>query len=117
MYWMFTGAGVFIFGAAGVLCLLRIEGVPKVIGGLGYPPYFTTFLGITDFLGVAAVLLPVPRMVREWAYAGFTFNLVAAIYSLLSNGHPVVHITDPSIALVAVQASYLYWRQRIRVAQ
>lgn len=96
----------------GVLCLFRMDGVPKVIGGLGYPRYVMTFLGFTDLLGVAAIVLPVPKMLREWAYAGFTFNILAAIFSLIASGHPVVHIADPLIALIALQGSYFCWRKR-----
>ena len=112
LYWVFTAVAVLIFGTAGVVCLFRIDGVPKVIGGLGYPAYFTTFLGLTNLLGVSVVLLPVPKTLREWAYAGLTFDILAAIFSLLSSGHPVVHITDPVIALIALQGSYLCWRKR-----
>lgn len=112
LYWMFTGIAVLILGIAGVVSLFHMDGVPKVIGGLGYPAYVTTFLGITDLMGVLAVVLPVPKTLREWAYAGFTFNILAAIFSLLASGHRVVHIADPVIALIAVPGSYLCWRKR-----
>jgi len=111
LYWIFTVMVVLILGTAGIACLFRIDGAPKVIGGLGYPEYFMTFLGFTNLLGVAALLLPVPKRLREWAYAGLTFNLAAAIFSLLSSGHPAVHIIDPTITLIALQGSYLCWRR------
>lgn len=112
LYWCFTSVTVFILGVGGVLCLFRMDGVPRVIAGLGYPAYVMTFLGLTDLMGVAALLLPVPTTLREWAYVGFTFNILAAIFSLLASGYPVVHIADPVIALIAVQGSYFCWRKR-----
>lgn len=113
LYWVFTSLVIVIMGVAGVVCIFRMDGVPKVIMGLGYPAYFMTFLGVTDLVGLAVILLPVPRMLREWAYAGFTFNILAAIFSLLSSGHPLVHITDPVIALVAVLGSYFCGNARL----
>jgi len=38
---------------------------------LGYPDYFLTMLGVAKLLSVVALLAPVPRWLREWAYAGF----------------------------------------------
>jgi heme/copper-type cytochrome/quinol oxidase subunit 2 len=67
LYWVITSLIVFILGIAGVVCLFRMDGVPKVIGGLGYPTYVLTFLGLTDLMGVAAIVLPVPRTLCEWA--------------------------------------------------
>lgn len=98
LYWVFTVVAVLILGTAGVISLFRIDGVPKVIGGAWISGLLMTFLGLTNLLAVAAVILPVPNTIRECAYAGFTFDLVAAI-SLLSSGHPVIHITDPMITL------------------
>src|SRR3546814_15592690 len=46
---------------------------------LGYPDYFAYTLIICKALGVLAISFPgVPAKLREWAYAGLTFNLIFA---------------------------------------
>src|SRR5690242_16962091 len=60
---------VYLVGPQSVLTILHDQ--------LGYPLYFRFLLGIAKLSGVAALLLPLPRRLRtlrEWAYAGFTFD-------------------------------------------
>ena len=54
---------------------------------LGFSNYaFRVELSIAKVLGVAALLLPVPARVKEWAYAGFTINLISALVAHISTG-------------------------------
>lgn len=53
---------------------------------MGYPLYFLRLLGISKLLGIVALLVPGFPRIREWAYAGFTITLVAAIYSHIAIG-------------------------------
>ena len=49
---------------------------------LGYPEYFGNALVIFKILGVLAlVILPVPKRIKEWAYAGFAFDFIFASIS------------------------------------
>jgi hypothetical protein len=68
--------------------VLRIPGAVAVFRHLGYPPYLLLFLGTAKILGVAAVLSPGPARLKEWAFAGLTFDLTGALYSHLSVGDP-----------------------------
>ena len=54
----------------------------EILRHLGYPDYLTPFLGYAKVLGAIALLVPgnFPR-IKEWAYAGFFFDLVGATYS------------------------------------
>ena len=76
-----------------LLALLMLSSaIPSIINGpdsikimtthLGYPLYFTPFLGVAKLLGVIALFVPGFPKIREWAYAGFTFDLIGALYSL-----------------------------------
>ncbi|GAB2833277.1 hypothetical protein GCM10027043_39070 [Ferruginibacter profundus] len=51
---------------------------------LGYPNYFTVFIGVAKTLGVIAIVIPGYPRIKEWAYAGLFFDLIGAIYSMLS---------------------------------
>lgn len=114
LYWLLTVLVAVIMGFAGVILLFRLDGSLKVLRHLGYPVYFSTLIGITRLAGSAAILLPVPKGLREWAYAGLTFDIMATIFSILSSGLPVVSIVQPVIILIALEVSYFCWRRRLR---
>ncbi len=82
-YWVCT---IIIFLMEGVMPALtsQTEMAKQGISHLGYPAYFGNILVIFKVLGTLALLLPiVPAKIKEWAYAGFTFNF---IFAFLSHG-------------------------------
>ena len=80
---------------------------------LGYPDYFSQFIGVMKVLGVIAILIPGFRYLKEWAYAGLFFDLVGAVYSLVAvDGFQAsVLIMLPPIIFLFV--SYIYFHKRI----
>lgn len=56
---------------------------------LGYPKYFVSFIGVAKVLGVLGILVPGFRRLKEWAYAGLTFDLIGATYSFIALGYPI----------------------------
>lgn len=49
---------------------------------LGYPLYFGNALVIFKVVGVILLLIPsLPKRLKEWAYAGFTFDFIFAAIS------------------------------------
>ena len=113
LYWVLTAFVALLMGFAGVLGLFHLDGALKAIHEhLGYPIYFVTILGLARLLGAASVLLPVPKGLREWAYAGFSFDLTLTILSILLSGIQALAIIQPLIVLMAVLGSYFCWRKR-----
>ena len=53
---------------------------------LGLPAYLIPFLGWAKVLGVVAILVPGYPRLKEWAYAGLTFDLLGAAYCIYSIG-------------------------------
>jgi hypothetical protein len=93
--------------------ILRVAGALTIFAHLGYPPYLLPFLGTAKILGVAAVLAPgIPR-VKEWAFAGLTFDVTGALYSHLSVGDPPSAWMPAVIALVLVSCAYAAHRTRL----
>jgi uncharacterized membrane protein YphA (DoxX/SURF4 family) len=76
------------------------------VTALGYPAYLQHFLGVAKLLGGAVVLLPgLPRL-KEWAYAGLTFDLVGATYSHVANQDPAAELLLPVALLALLAVSY-----------
>jgi hypothetical protein len=80
---------------------------------LGYPPYFALPLGTAQLPGVVAILAPMHRTLREWAYAGLTFDVLRG--RRVPVGHRISpgHLSIPFVALAMVLLSYWGWRRRL----
>jgi hypothetical protein len=116
VYWVTTALVALMMLQGGISEILRTEGSVQVMRALGYPDYLNTILGIAKLLGVAALLLPVPRTLREWAYAGFTFDVGGAIASFVAIGAVNVTLLIPIFSLALVLTSYWSWRRREAMA-
>jgi len=106
-YWLTTVLGPTSFVIGGVL---SIRQTPEVVGGvqhLGYPLYFATLLGVWKLLGAIAITAPGLPRVKEWAYAGFCFDLTAAAISHTAVGDSTGEIVAPLLFLALVAASYV----------
>lgn len=76
---------------------------------LGYPDYFAFALIICKVLGVAAIAIPgISQKVREWAYAGLTFNLVFATLSHAVVDQNIGFIMMPVVVLGILMVSYRF---------
>ena len=105
-YWSTTILGPASFVIGGVLHLMQTEQVVSTMNHLGYPAYFASLLGMWKLLGAIAIVLPgLPRL-KEWAYAGFFFDLTAAAVSRAAVGDSVADIVAPLVFLALVVASW-----------
>ena len=97
--------------------ILSSEEWVAVFKQLGYPGYLLPFLGVAKLLGVIALLFPAFPRITEWAYAGFAFDLIGAIYSGLAAGgfHPMMLTLLIPIVLFIV--SYLFHHRRLATAR
>lgn len=76
---------------------------------LGYPDYFAFVLIICKVLGVMAIALPrIPVKIREWAYAGLTFNLIFAVISHTVVDRNAAFIALPLLIMGILALSYFY---------
>lgn len=76
---------------------------------LGYPDYFAYTLIVAKILGVIAIVFPkTPKILKEWAYAGFTFNLLFAFISHAIVDKEIGNIIMPLVVLAVLLTSYIY---------
>ena len=105
-YWITTGFIALGFTASGVFNLMASEEVVAQYVSLGYPAYLPQFLGLAKVLGAIALVAPKFPRLKEWAYAGITFDLLGAIYSHIANGDPTGDAVAPAFLLAILAASY-----------
>ncbi|MHA4810800.1 DoxX family protein [Flavitalea flava] len=115
LYWIFTGLLAALMLMSGITNLMVVpDAVTIVTTHLGYPKYFIPFLGFAKILGVIAILVPGYPRIREWAYAGFVFDLIAAMYSSIMVGDPASGWATLFIGLALIAASYIYHHKRLQ---
>ena len=76
---------------------------------LGYPDYFAYALIICKVLGVFAIAFPkTPSKLKEWAYAGLSFNLIFAFISHACVDKNIGFMLLPLVFLGILAVSYVY---------
>lgn len=114
---LFWAATILIFLFEGVMPALtsQTELAKEGIRHLGYPGYFGIALTVFKVAGALALIIPsVPYRIREWAYAGFTFEFIFASIS-----HFVIDGMDfqsflPLIILAVLMVSYVSYHRLLR---
>ena len=105
-YWIVTGLFCLAMTAGGTMNLVALETQQEAMASLGYPPYLMTILGVAKIAGVIALLIPRTPILKEWAYAGFTFDLLGASASHAFSGHTIPEIAIPIFVLAFAVGSY-----------
>jgi hypothetical protein len=111
-----NGAAIAFWIVTGLLCLwmaltayaqLTVPDVADAYKVLGFPSAaFRIELSVAKFLGIAALLFPLPARVKEWAYAGFGIDFASAFIAHVSAGQGPEHWIWALIAFVLLAASY-----------
>jgi uncharacterized membrane protein YphA (DoxX/SURF4 family) len=111
-YWIATGILSAGMAMSAFMYLSSNPELMKSFAQAGYPVYFVMLLGTAKLLGAIALVIPLWDKVKEWAYAGFAFTFIGAIWTHASTDTPW---TAPFIALIILSVSY-WLRMRIKVA-
>ena len=103
LFWIITGlfSAFMLFSA--LPDILVVPYAVTFLGHLGYPKYFVPFIGIAKLLGVIAILVPRYPRIKEWAYAGFFFDLAGATYSQIA-----VDGFQPAVLFMILPLGFLF---------
>ena len=104
-YWIST---VLLAAFMAVVAIAYLAHLPKInaaFSSLGYPPYFQNILGLAKLLGAITLLVRGMPILKEWAYAGFTFTFIGALISHLAVNQ-TQEAVGPVIALIILAISY-----------
>jgi hypothetical protein len=117
LYWVFTilFAALMIFSS--YASILVNEDAKKLIHEqLGFPVYFIPFTGYAKLIGSIVILIPGLLTIKEWAYAGLFFDLIAVVYSSVALAGTI----DPMMFFMAIWfvpgiLSYYFWKKKIKL--
>lgn len=107
---------IFLFEGVMVAFTSHTEMAQQGITSLGYPLYFGTMLAVFKVLGSIVLIVPkFPKNVKEWAYAGFGFDFIAAFVSIWAVAGLSAMTFFPLVFLVILAISYVSYHKLQRV--
>jgi len=112
LYWVSTGLLALFMLASGVL-YFTAESAAANFERLGFPDYFRIELGVAKIVGALALVVPLPRALKEWTYAGFAISFVSAIVAHAASGDPLSSVVPPLVALFLWGMSYASYRENV----
>jgi ABC-type arginine transport system permease subunit len=115
-YWIFTILMALWLTPSGLADVFGYPLALKILAHLGYPAYVSYILGVAKLLAMAAIFYPRTRLLREWAYAGLTFELIGAFISHVSSHDPVTTAMAPVLVLGFVAGSYALRPEKYRLS-
>lgn len=111
IFWITT---ILIFLFEGVMPALtsQTELAKEGMRHLGYPEYFGIILTIFKVLGALVLIIPAaPKRLKEWAYAGFTFDFLGASASYIAVEGFGFTAIFPLIVLGVLMLSYVSYHK------
>ena len=111
-YWIVTGllSAFIVLGA--VTDIINGPDVVAFFKHLGYPAYFSQIIGTVKILGIIAISMPRYPKLKEWAYAGLTFDATGALFSHILNGDTIAVYLPALLGVLLVVSSYILYYKR-----
>lgn len=112
IYWILTLI-LFIPATAGAVVEVFTNGpasIVKIMLALGYPLYLMKILGVAKILGGIAILSGKLPTMKEWAYAGFSFDFLGATASHILTGD-ATYALFPWTFFLFLMISYFLWHK------
>jgi uncharacterized membrane protein YphA (DoxX/SURF4 family) len=116
IYWIATGLLLALMLWSAIGSFMNNPDGAKMMDAMGYKPYVLHFLAVAKILGIIAILVPGFPRVKEWAYAGFAFDMIGATYSMYASNFPLNQWAPMLIFLAILAVSYIYWHKKLRAA-
>ena len=110
-YWILTILFAAFMLFSGISELMGTPSGNELLIHLGYPLYLNLILGVAKILGSVAILQTKWYAIKEWAYAGFTFDIIGASLSFALVGDGFGAAFMPLIFLAVMFVSYGMWKK------
>ncbi len=116
LYWIFNGLFAFIMFGSGIPAVLstadEIKGIHDM---LGYPAYIIPVIGVAKIIGSVALFIPGYPRLKEWAYAGLTFDLILATFSVYKVPNPGGPWYVMLVFLAIAAGAYITYHKLVKV--
>ena len=107
IFWVST-AILFLTQGVGTAIMLNNPESAAGFKQLGYPEYFRIMLSIFKIAGSIVLIIPIFKgKLREWAYAGFGFDFIAAAVSIWATAGFGPHVLFAFAFMGILIASYI----------
>ena len=113
LFWISTGLFSAFMLTSAIPNIMVTEEWEAIFVQLGYPHYLISFIGWAKLFGVIVILVPGLARLKEWAYAGFFFDLVGATYSAIAVNGFVPQMLIMLIPFGLGALSYLYHHKKL----
>jgi len=110
-YWIVTVIFVVFMLFSGISELLQIASAQQILKSLGYPVYLNYILGTAKVIGCIVLIQWRFNTVKEWAYAGFTIDILGAAASTFFAGEGIGPALFTVVFLTPVFLSYWLWKR------
>lgn len=110
IYWVSTGLVSLMFIMSGAMYLSGSEEIISNFQQIGFPLIFISILGTAKLLGGLALINPWFKGLREWAYAGFSFVLIGAVWVHIATSTPFIAAL---VTAVLLGVSYYFNSKRV----
>jgi len=116
IYWISTVIFALLMLFSAIPDMLNLPDAKEFMTKLGYPAYFTPFIGVAKVLGVIAIVIPGFPKIKEWAYAGLAFDLIGALYSNIAVGPVSLQMLFMLVWIIPGIISYIYFHKRLNAS-
>ncbi len=110
IYYVTTGllSALMLFSAG--MYIFNHEMVSELFTSFGYPTYIIYPLAVAKLLGLIAIWNPNFKALKEWAYAGFFFDLILAFFAhyMISDGGQ----NGAVIGIIFLITSYIFNKRK-----
>ena len=119
IYWVSTILVIVVMLFTAVQTFAHLDHMEAFAKQIQFPGYMFVMLSIAKVLGVIALLIPGYPGVKEWVYAGFTFDLVGAIVLFAGSAlsFPVALWTPMLVGLLMLIISYITYHKILKATQ
>jgi uncharacterized membrane protein YphA (DoxX/SURF4 family) len=115
-YWIITGLLLALMLFSGVSSFLDNPQKAQLLEHMHITDALLKFTGIAKVLAVIAILIPGFPRLKEWAYAGLTYDLIGALFLGLAAGDTVLTWLFVIVALLFVFLSYYLYHKRLKAS-
>jgi DoxX-like family len=112
-YWITTGLLLLMMAFSSISSLASRAQSVAFFNTINMPSYLISFLSVAKLLGVIAILVPGYPRLKEWAYAGLTFDLIGAVYCNYAVGKPTGEWLPILIFVALAFASYFLYHKKL----